>query len=52
MEAFFDREVKRLEFTADRALLRAKEKKSLDAAHIEQEQVCLLAEYTIIIVFR
>ena len=37
MEAFFDRETKRLEFTAERTALRANEKKALDSAQIERE---------------
>ena len=39
MEAFFDRETKRLEFTAERTVLRANEKKALDSAQIEREKV-------------
>ena len=38
MEAFFDRETKRLEFTAERTALRANEKKALDSAQIEREK--------------
>ena len=39
MKAFFDREAKQLEFTAERAVLRANEKKALDSAQIEREKV-------------
>ena len=39
MEAFFDREAKRLEFTAERTALRGNEKKALDSTQIEREKV-------------
>ncbi len=39
MQAFFDREVARLEFVTERAALRAEEKKAMDAANMEQEKV-------------
>ena len=39
MGAFFDREVKRLEFTTERTAMRANEKKAMDAATMEREKV-------------
>ena len=41
MEAFFDREAKRLEFTAERTIMRANEKRTLDSVQTDKEQVCL-----------
>ena len=38
MLAFFDRETKRLEFTAERTALRGNEKKAFDSALIEGEK--------------
>ena len=35
---FFERETKRLEFTAERTALRANEKRALDSAQIEREK--------------
>ena len=39
MEGFFDREVKRLEYVAERQQLRNNQKKELDAAMAAKEQV-------------
>jgi len=39
MESFFDREVKRLEYVAERRELRNKQKKEIDAALAAKEQV-------------
>ena len=42
MEAFFSREVQRLEFVSKRASLREAEKKQMDTAKENKEQVSLL----------
>lgn len=39
MAAFFDREVKRVEFAAERAVVRANEKRAHDVANMEKEKV-------------
>ena len=39
MKAFFEREVKRLDFVSERAALREQEKKELDTAKLDMEQV-------------
>ena len=41
MEAFFEREVKRLEFVSERAAMREQEKKELDAVKLNMEQVSI-----------
>lgn len=42
MEAFFDRELQRLDFTTQRMDVRAKEKKVIDTAKVEAgDKVCL-----------
>ena len=39
MEGFFDREAKRLEFTAERTITRANEKRALDSLQTDKDQV-------------